>query len=245
MKYHPDRNKEPGSEDKFKEAKEAYELLSDSVKRQEYDQFGHREPFAHGNTRNTWSWNNGTDADNFTDIFDKIFKNRPFQEAHFTQSTHTNPRQEINVITINLTDAYIGRSVQVDKGATIHIPKGVRSGTRLYSNGKIYRVDVQPHVKYKRSNDDLLVDIEISSIEAILGVEAVLEHLDGVKLQFNIPAGIQNGQIVKLTNKGMKNPETDRIGDMMVRITIVTPRNLTEEEKTAIKSIMHRTSINI
>ena len=41
MKYHPDRNHEPGAEDKFKEINEAYEVLSDEKKRATYDQFGH------------------------------------------------------------------------------------------------------------------------------------------------------------------------------------------------------------
>ncbi|WP_066326264.1 molecular chaperone DnaJ [Anoxybacteroides amylolyticum] len=42
--YHPDVNKEPGAEEKFKEIKEAYEVLSDDQKRAHYDQFGHADP---------------------------------------------------------------------------------------------------------------------------------------------------------------------------------------------------------
>ena len=40
-KYHPDLNKEPGAEEKFKEVQEAYDVLSDAQKRAKYDQFGH------------------------------------------------------------------------------------------------------------------------------------------------------------------------------------------------------------
>ena len=77
------------------------------------------------------------------------------------------------------------------------------------------------------------------------GLEAILEHLDRTKLQFKIPAGIQQGQIIKLSNKGMNNPETDRVGDLLVRCSIVIPRNLTEEQKGILKKMSTRDSINI
>jgi molecular chaperone DnaJ len=66
--YHPDVNKEAGAEQKFKEAQEAYEVLSDQQKRAQYDQFGHNDSFSGGFT-------SGFDAQDFGfgDIFDMFF----------------------------------------------------------------------------------------------------------------------------------------------------------------------------
>ena len=47
FEYHPDRNKNPGAEDSFKEINEAYQILSDPHKRQSYDQYGTAEPSQH------------------------------------------------------------------------------------------------------------------------------------------------------------------------------------------------------
>lgn len=70
-KYHPDVNKEPDAADKFKEAKEAYEILNDQQKRTQYDQFGHQGPnmgqgFGGGGF-------GGEDFGGFGDIFDMFF----------------------------------------------------------------------------------------------------------------------------------------------------------------------------
>lgn len=245
-KYHPDKLTEAdkaSGEAKFKEAKEAYETLSDPEKKAIYDQHGHtdaRNSFGHGRTH---TYHSNTFDEDFGDVFATIFKNGGFDSV-FT-NRNNRPQQTIHLININLLDAYLGRTVKVDNTTTINIPKGVRSGAKFYVDGKVYRVDVAPHPKFKRANDDLLVDTSITAIEAILGVEVIIEHLDGSKFQFNVPNGIQHGQVIKLGGKGMKNPETDRHGDLLVRISVTIPKTLSQEDRVALKSVTHRDSINI
>ena len=70
-KYHPDVCKEPNAEAKFKEVQEAYEVLSDSTKRQQYDQFGHEGPM--GGAGGFDGFNFGGGFGGFEDIFSSFF----------------------------------------------------------------------------------------------------------------------------------------------------------------------------
>ncbi|GAE91139.1 chaperone protein DnaJ [Gracilibacillus boraciitolerans JCM 21714] len=66
-KYHPDVNKEEGTDQKFKEVKEAYEVLGNEQKRSQYDQFGHANPQGQG------GFGGAEDFGGFGDIFDMFF----------------------------------------------------------------------------------------------------------------------------------------------------------------------------
>lgn len=250
MKYHPDRNTDgdkDSAELKFKEAKEAYECLSDSQKRDAYNRHGHastdpnfNQGFHPGGHNAQWSHNV-----NINDIFSSMFgtANNPFADM-FTKHQQQSQTQR-HILTITLEDAFTGKQLRLPGGLTINVPAGVRSGTRFFVESAIYQIEIHQHQKFKRANDDLLVDVDISAIEAMLGVDAQIDHLDKTTLQFNIPAGIQNGQIVRLGNKGMRNPETDRRGDLLVRISVTTPKSLTAEQIAFLKTMQRREMLNI
>lgn len=223
MKYHPDRNKESNAESRFKEIKEAYEKLSGHPQQsqQSYEDF----------------FKDYNSSGDFRD-FDAFLKDFAAQEFY------NRAREIVHVVKISLEDAYTGRRVSVGN-TVINVPAGVRSGTKIALNNRIYRIDVIAHEKFKRSDNDLLVDLTITAIEAMLGVSVSLDHLSGSSLQFNIPAGIQPGQVVRIAGKGMKSPDGTKYGDILLRVSVSIPKNLSDSELAVIRGLKHNESINI
>lgn len=317
--YHPDVN--PGdkeAEEKFKEVNEAYDVLSDSTKRAQYDQFGHDGPGA------GFGGAGGFGAGGFGDmgdIFDMFFGGMggsaqkgprkgadlrydltiDFEEAVFgTEKTITIPRWDAcdacggtgakkgtspstcprchgtgQVTTMQKTPFGSFQSVKtcpecggrgsvitdpcpecggqgrkrVTRKLEIKVPAGVDTGSRLRMSGEgeageqggpkgdlyIY-INVRSHPIFTRDDGDIYMEQEINFAEAALGADIPVPTLEG-DVTLTIPAGVQNGAKFRMKGKGVKSVRGYGKGDQYVTIKVVTPKNLTAEQKELFKQL--------
>ncbi len=118
-KYHPDVSKEENAAEKFKEAQEAYAVLSDPEKRKQYDQFGH-SAFNNNGGAGGFSGFEGFDFGNMSDIFDDLFGGMGFSGSSHSRSRKTNSPKKGNDIlyrmTIDFEEAAYGtkKDVKID-----------------------------------------------------------------------------------------------------------------------------------
>ena len=125
---------------------------------------------------------------------------------------------------------------------SVSIPKGVRDGSvlRLAGRGEaagnrragdlFLRIRLRPHAKFSvMDQDDLQLELPISPWEAALGAKVKVPTLDG-EIEMTIPAGAQNGQRLRLRDRGLHRRGGGR-GDEYVRLKIVLPTKLTAREK--------------
>ncbi len=119
----------------------------------------------------------------------------------------------------------------IDHGQRIRITGEGEAGGVGATNGDLYiEVYVKPHGVFKRDSADLYVEIPISFTEAALGKEVEVPTLDG-RVSLKVPEGTQSGKVLRLKGKGVKLPQGGMQGDLLVRIVVETPLNLTARQK--------------
>jgi molecular chaperone DnaJ len=97
-------------------------------------------------------------------------------------------------------------------------------------NGDLFiEVYVLPHDRFTRTGDNLETTIEISPSQAVLGTSVEVESIDKRRIDLKIPAGIQFNTALKIGGEGVKR--RGKPGDLLVRVKIVTPRSVSNEQK--------------
>ncbi|MBC8515410.1 J domain-containing protein [bacterium] len=118
------------------------------------------------------------------------------------------------------------------------IPRGIRSGQRVRFTGKgcaglrggakgdLYlHVKVNPHPLFERSGEDLLVQLQLTLTELLLGTKEDLVSLGGEKVTITVPAGSNDGEIIHIRQKGVARRQGGR-GDLLVRLKAAQPGRL-------------------
>jgi molecular chaperone DnaJ len=326
MQYHPDRNKEAEAEARFKEVNEAYEVLSDTEKRQLYDRFGHQATSADGFARGFEGFGFG----GLGDIFDAFFggasaraQRGPTRGADVRKSVTLTFEQavfgvekEVEIATAELCPSCNGlrsepgtqpercpqcqgsgetRRVQQSifgqfvnvapcdrcrgegrvvttpcaycKGTgrekrkrklQVKIPAGVDHGQQMRLSGEgelgqgggprgnLYvQIHVQPHEIFRRDEEDLLLDLDLNVAQVALGDMVAVPTIDGEPLELRVPAGTQSGETFIAKGKGVPRLRGGGRGDMIVHANVVTPRNLTKEQKDLMKRLAESMGVDV
>ena len=119
----------------------------------------------------------------------------------------------------------------VDNGDRIRLAGEGEAGVSAAPPGDLYvEVRVRPHRIFERDGDDLFCEVPISFTMAAMGGELEIPTLDGhVKLK--VPQETQTGRMFRLKGKGVQSVRSHRTGDLMCRVVLETPVNLTREQK--------------
>lgn len=214
-KHHPDKG---GSTATFQKIQTAYDTLIDPEKRQQFDN-PHQGPFSGGH----FDFGAGSP---FGGMFNEIFKQHRAQQTQLYRTE----------IWVTLEQVMMGadQTLQLQTPAGIHtvtvtVPKGVPDGGQVRLDNiiggatlmVIFRI--HPHLKFTRSNQDLVSNHSISVLDLIVGTSFEFTTLSGKTLSVTIPPKTQPFHQMKISGHGLPFPNSGQMGDQIVLLKPFIP----------------------
>jgi len=162
-------------------------------------------------------------------------------------------------LTLTMAEAFHGvqkHLVQGNEEFEVRIPAGAKQGSRIRIKGKgrfspLYTtqrgdlyllVEITAHPFFHFEGENLVCEVAIAPDEAVLGAQIEVPTPDGL-VTVNVPAGVRSGQTLRLRGKGWRDLKGER-SDQMVRLVIVSPKDLSPTERDYYEKIRDHRSFN-
>ncbi|WP_309496122.1 DnaJ C-terminal domain-containing protein [Sulfurovum sp.] len=254
-KYHPDINKEESAVDKFKEINAAYEVLSDTQKKQQYDQFG--DQMFGGQNFHDFAQGQGQGVD-LDEILRSMFGGGAggfsggFGGAQGGFGGFGGPDLDMQArITVPFMVAIEGGKHNVSANGQsfdIKIPAGIKTGETMRVRGKgkqyqgqagdlLIQIEVSASDEYERKGDNLYKTFDVPLKEALFGGKIAIDTPEK-EVSLKVPQNTKNGQKFRLKGKGVADRKTAMKGDLYLVANVVLPDvdTLDDELKAMIES---------
>jgi curved DNA-binding protein len=252
--HHPDKG---GDTAKYQEIQQAYDVLSDPGKREQYDM--QRRGFGGpGGVQFTWHTNDGGMPHDISEIFRNFgFGGSPFEMHRPQPRRNKDLRIEIPVPLVTTLEEQT-KTIQVKttnsdtSTVEVKIPRGVTSGTNIRYSGlgdnlfnTLPRGDLYVQVNVHNADDfyvhgiDLHTQVRVNCLLATIGGKITVSSLDGRQFELTLPAGTQPGMKFRLAGQGLYQMNTNHRGDLYVELALEVPQNLSAEQIEIVRSILN------
>ena len=231
-KHHPDKG---GDHQEFIKIKEAYEVLSDPQKRQDYD---NPNPFNQQRYQGGFNFNDMNP--DMQDIFGQMFRNGadPFRQP---------PRRNKDITIsakLSLEDVITGKNLLASyklrsgkkETVDIQIPPGIRDSDVIryqglgddalpYTRGDLHvKIQFLNHEHWQRDGLNVYREYSINALDLIVGTRVIVETLDGKRLDLKIPAGTQTGARFNIAQQGLPDRRNGVRGNAYILLNPLIPK---------------------
>uniref|UniRef100_A0A8C6U566 DnaJ heat shock protein family (Hsp40) member B13 n=1 Tax=Neogobius melanostomus TaxID=47308 RepID=A0A8C6U566_9GOBI len=240
LKFHPASNREPGSNDKFRQLGEAYDVLSDLRKKATYDKFGDSGlkggiplELAIGGA---WSSKYA-----YHDNPEKTFKDFLGVPTLFQKLQISRKVMNDNGCTSSIRDKILTVIVKPGwkEGTRITFPKAGDQSPNNIAADMVFIMRQKPHPRFERQDNDLIYHKRISLEMALTGFSVDVETLDGRFIKIPINEIVHPSYKKVVSGEGMPLPHNpSQKGDLIFTFDILFPEKLSAESKHLIKQAL-------